>query len=225
MKNHRIVLILFAVLALATFTTAIVAQDTKPEPCPEVTVIGPPAELKENDIGDYSAIVDLKGIDQEILLEWNVIGGKVIEGQGTTNVKIKRTGDDFFVSVRMRGRRPRCEQVHRYRHVKSDLTPHEAMIVDRIIGPVTNNDEAKIKRFVQETRAERNLVFWVILGFKKNSLAADTLERRRILLASFDRNGRVGHDVRVTFVDVEAEEDFIEFWKTTPNARPPILDK
>lgn len=223
MKNHRIGITLFGVLVLATSTIAIVAQDPRPEPCPEVTVIGPPAELKRNDIGDYSVIVDLKGIYRDITLEWSAIGGEVLEGQGTNSAKIKRSSNEFFVNVRIRGLRPRCEQV--YRDVKPDLTPPEAIMLDRIVGPITSHDEEKIKRFVEATKAERARVFWIIIAFNKNESLGGVSERRRLLLDSFEKNGRIGHDVRVTFVDVEADEDLIEFWETTPNARPPLLDK
>lgn len=113
-----------------------------------------------------------------------------------------------------------------FRAFESALTPPEAIMLDRIVGKVLADiDEEKIKRFVETTRTDRTHVFWVILGFKKTGGAAEVSERRRFLLDSFEKNGRIGHDVRVTFVDVEADEDFIEFWKTTANARPHILDK
>lgn len=117
MKKRRMLLIFFTVLAIASAATGVLAQDTKPEPCSEATLVGPPAELKVNEIGDYSVIVDLKGIYQEVLFEWSTTGGNILEGQRMSNAKIKRTSDEFSVSVRIRGRRPRCEHVHRFPRV------------------------------------------------------------------------------------------------------------
>jgi hypothetical protein len=225
MTNHRILIALLGLLALTTFSRGIVAQDSKPEPCPELTLVAPPTPLKEKEIGDYSVIVDLKRVQQEISLQWSVIGGEILEGGGTQHVKIRRAAKDFFVSVRLRGARLRCEQLYRFPDIRSDGGPPEAILLDEITGSISDHDNEKIKRFLRAANAERDHVYWLVLGSTKDSKEADVSGRRETLLELFKSNGGLGEDVRLVFVDVQANENFIQFWKTTPNAKPPAVDR
>jgi len=214
--------IFYLALVFVSFDQILKAQDTKPEPCPEVTINGPPSEPNINEVGNYSVVVDTKGVYRETSYVWSAIDGEIVGGQGTTNADIKRTSEDFLVSIRVNGFRPRCERD--FQEKRPDLTPPEAFLLNRVVGPISDGDEDKIKSFVDETRTNTKQVFWVVIGCQKKDF--DRVEtRRQSLLDLFDKFGRIGHDARLTFVSIEAEEDFIEFWRTTANTQPPALAK
>jgi hypothetical protein len=213
--------IFYLALVFVSFDQILKGQDTKPEPCPAVTINGPPSEPKINEVENYSALVDKKGVYRETSYVWSAIGGEIVRGQGTTNASVKRTDEDFLVSIRVNGFRPRCERD--FQEKRLDFTPPEAFLLNRIVGPISEGDEDKIKSFVDNTRTNTKQVFWVIGCQKKDVDRVET--RRQSLLDLFDKFGRIGHDARLTFVSIEAEEDFIEFWRTTANSQPPALAK
>ena len=214
--------IFYLALVFVSFDQILKGQDTKPEPCPAVTINGPPSEPKINEVENYSALVDTKGVYRETSYVWSAIGGEIVRGQGTTNASVKRTDEDFLVSIRVNGFRPRFERD--FQEKRLDFTPPEAFLLNRIVGPISEGDEDKIKSFVDNTRTNTKQVFWVIIGCQKKDV--DRVEtRRQSLLDLFDKFGRIGHDARLTFVSIEAEEDFIEFWRTTANSQPPALAK
>ena len=224
MKNHEFVrLVWVLLLAFGLLNQISNAQDTKPEPCPDATIVGPAADLKENESGEYSLIVDSKGFVREMSFVWEPVGGEVVDGQGAVKAKIKRTGEDFLVSVHIKGLRPRCES--EFSEKRPDFTPPEAILLSRIDGNINEGDEDKAKNFVGETRIDRKHVFWVIIASRKKDGVENLAGRRQALLDLFDKYGRFGEDARITFVNLEADEEFIELWKTTANTRPSILDK
>ena len=196
-----------------------VAQDTKPEPCPDLTVFGPSSNLEINRTGKYSALIDMKGVYRELSYKWSVVGGEIISGQGTTDVEVKKTDKVLHVQINVDGFRPRCNNVASYAE-QITVVPDIAKL-DLITDPIPDIAQDRLMNIVTEMRAHPGQILWIYLGYNSKVGKNPARGSRAEEIMNALRKERFGHDERVIFVDIESDHEFVEFWRSTSNTRPP----
>ena len=99
------------VVPFMIFASSVTGQVPLTEPCPEISVIGPQALMGAGESAVFSAIADPKGLPVELTFTWDADGGRIEDGQGSTEVRVKRTeGKYLSVWLKVDGMRPRCEK-------------------------------------------------------------------------------------------------------------------
>lgn len=207
-----------SLLATVLLAFNALGQDTKPEPCPEVTILGPAQNLEIDQSARYSAIVDLRGFNRRISYKWSAAGGEIVGGDEATEINVKKKDKDLLVQVKVNGFRPRCQNVFTLSERKT--IPPEVILLDSFYGPFSEFSEQRIEKIAKEMLDHKDQILWVRLGFDKNT---EDIQRRILVgkVAEAFKQQRFMHDGKVVFAHVESDHNFIEFWRSTPNAEPP----
>jgi hypothetical protein len=108
---------LFFVLILPA---ALYAQTNETLPCPTVSVAGQSFLSKPNEPIKFSANVDANGKDLKLEYIWFVSNGKIIEGQGTSAIKVEHSwSKNLTVTIKVKGFPNKCPN-----------TDSESMVID-----------------------------------------------------------------------------------------------
>jgi hypothetical protein len=113
----------------------------KAEPCPEVTLMPAPNLLQLGEEGLFSAVLDTKGLPLPTSYEWNVLGGEITAGQGTTEVLVRRgKREELTVMLKIEGFRPRCESRFSVSQFPQDWKT-EPQLIAEFEGDLSESDE------------------------------------------------------------------------------------
>ena len=139
--------LLQASILFFTFCFCALGQTSDISTCPTVSVTGPDGITKPNDLIDYSVTVDTKGKDLTLQYIWSVSDGKIVEGQGAQNIKIKRPTDGCLtVTVEVRGLPVGCSNLASERSC-IDLPP-QAVKIDESSQPFAQISKNRINEIV-----------------------------------------------------------------------------
>ena len=147
MKPTFVLTILTMMLAAAALCHA---QNTKPEPCPDVTLMPAPNLLQPGEEGLFSAVLDTKGLPLPSNYEWSALGGEIIAGQGETEVTVRRgEGEVLTVMLKVEGFRPRCENRFSVSQFPQDWKT-EPQLIAEFVGDLSESDERIREAFAEE---------------------------------------------------------------------------
>ncbi len=82
----KLFVLFLAFLVFLPCSVSVRAQDKKPE-CPSITVTGPAGITQQGEKFRFSGAVE-GNLPRNVAFEWAVSGGKIVDGQGTLNIKV-----------------------------------------------------------------------------------------------------------------------------------------
>lgn len=214
--------IFFFALPLLIFVSTVAGQDRLTEPCPEVSVIGPHALMGAGESTVFSAIVDPKGLPVELTFTWSAGGGNIEDGQGSTQVRVKRTeGKYLFVLLEVDGMRPRCKK-----RFGATLYPETWSSEPKLIKAFSDWEEATRDGLFDEI-PRQNRQFPLGSIFVLSCGPPDNLEwHKRTGEKMMDGlKGKFGYDApRITIIHGTGEPHTIQVWMTEVGDKAPDVE-
>lgn len=196
----------FASIFIFTLCFHVIAQTNKPQTCPEVDVKGPAGVVKPDELAVFHAYLGKEAENYKIEYEWLVSNGEIVEGQGTSTIKVlqKKFGDLVNATVKIKGLPESCPSTD---FEEFAIAVHySARIIDKFSIPVTQISKIRLNNFAIELQKEPDSLAYIVEIFKENTpqksiqrkiqKIIDYLEKERgveknrivIKTAAFDKN-------------------------------------
>lgn len=220
----KIILASISILILSLFAFG---QNKEISPCPSgLSVTGPSGLTVPGVSQTFTANVDKPG-NYPFKYEWSIRGGDIIEGQGTSSIKVVQPselgGDNLTTTVELKGLPEHCESTS-----ASETTVicdcAYSSLVDEIpsFGSKFDNDiKARLDNFAVTLINQPNATGYILGYFGKNKSESsiktelNKITDHLIKVRKFDAS-------RITIATAKSDNDaVIKFWLVPAGASPP----
>jgi hypothetical protein len=205
MKNF-----LFASIFVLAFCVCLAAQTKETSICPRIEITGPWFVPKAGDIVSYIAHIDEKGKDLKLEYVWSIKGGKILEGQGTTSIKVEFPyNGKLNVTVEVKGFPMECPNTYS-ESIGWNRAP-EAVKVDGFSDSISKIDKARIERVVKEIQNDPTARLYIIVGYAGKTLPKATTRREREISNILVKQKRISAN-RIVIVRELSDKALMQFW-------------
>lgn len=198
------------------------AQTSETSPCPTISVTGPSGIPMPNESINFSASVDNKGNDSEIKYVWSVSHGKIVEGQGTQNIKVILAPSDgsLTVTVEVKGFPTNCPNTAS-ESLSPDCSP-QAEKIEEVSEPIAQIEKNRIAEIVRALQNDPNAQLYIIFRHKENTSSKLISQKEREISNSLIKTGLAGD--RITTVTDFGKSESVKFWLVPAGANPPTVE-
>lgn len=208
----------FAPLLLSLLFAAITVSAQVNPQCPNILVTGPDGVIRPGDLIPFT--VTVKPIESKIAYQWTVNSGTITEGQGTQTIKVSLRPDASSVTaaVEIIGLPDDCSKTAS--ETISDLNGSvpKAKKLDTFLLPLSSVSDQRFQSIANAISNDPTTQTFIFVPAKT--------EVRDALVARLDKV--IGHPFdlpRITFVETNADNKFIEIWLVPPGASEPTCAK
>jgi hypothetical protein len=204
--------IIFTIILIFACSFWALAQ-TSETPCPKISLIGPQELINIDEITQFNVEVSKEAEENKIEYQWTASIGKIIEGQGTPEIKFsagsENAGSNFIVSVKLIGLPENCA------NSVSGTFAARPPIIDRFYDmfgelPKKNYLYGRLDNFFVALRNDPTSEGLVVLEFDKKEKRAEKIKRlneisKHLKFRKFDRT-------RLSFLIVEADKEYTRLY-------------
>ena len=215
MKKLPFISALFLMLTGYTFAQAV----TKPD-CPAIELFGPSGNTAPGDPIKYSVKVDANGGALNIEYVWSVSSGEIISGQGTSEILIKGVSDigNLTTTVKIEGLREGCPNAESESMFIDP--PPQAQLIETFRGRLQEKDKTRLDKFVAALETDPSARGVIFFGGTPARIKAN----KRILM-ELAPTCRFSVAPRITLVDLDRQNEFLELWIVPAGANEPDSSK
>ncbi len=204
-----------------------VRKEIETRPCPYNIVVDVDEEVYEGDTVTFSSR-NLVRDTIPVNYRWNVSGGTIIDGQGTSSITVSTVGmggksitafldvtDDVYGST--------CFQKNEARtYVKPPPEPPEPFLCDLFESKSPDDDKARFDNCVLKFNATPNSQIYVIIyqGTAKGSISVDRVAKRT--LDYFVKNRGISPSSIVLTRGGNRPRTTVQVWIVPPGAKTPL---
>jgi hypothetical protein len=216
--TNSILTLLLAVLTFGVAPSNAIAQ--YPPECPFIALKGPAGILREGELITYTLLVDLRGGTYEPTYEWSISAGKIISGQGTKKIEVRRQGDRLTTSVQISGLPAGCPS---NASETANWTPAPQPVkVGVVRGLELKQDLESLDSFAEALNDNPNNQGYIFIGHPTSTSQQRMSKREQELAdALTDKLRSYPNRSRITIVRHENAQDLAEFWRVPPGAENP----
>jgi hypothetical protein len=206
-------------LFVSFFSFTVSAQTSQNPACPTISVTGGRI-VKPGEPLDFTVKVENYDLSK-ITFEWTVSGGKLIEGQGTTAIKVSKDNEDenITATVTVKGLPEGCpmnaSETGSVCHCVHPILFNEFSI------PASQIDKARLDNLVKEIADNPSSQIYIIEYFKRGT-AQKIIDRKIQKITDYLVYERQIEKERITILtDSEIDMKITRFWLVPPGAEPP----
>jgi len=217
MKYFLLILILICASSFSVFS-----QSNDSKKCPEIIIIIPSGILDLNEEGNFTAQVDIED-GRKLEFFWTTNSGKIIYGQGTSTVTVKRLTmlESLTVAVEIRGLLEGCPNTFS-ETLMGYCFKIEAIQIDEFSISPNRIDKARLDYLISEMQRDPSAQIYIIEYFPPQTTDA-AIKRKFKLLRDYISKIRKQDISRFTFVKGNLDENKTRFWLVPAGATPPAL--
>jgi hypothetical protein len=168
---------------------------------------------------------NIDGIDlQNIIYNWTVSTGEIIEGQGTNSIRVKlpvRLDGGLTATVKVQGLPQNCPNAFS-ENVSGD-SPPEAEKIDEFSGSISKIESSRIDAIVKAIQDDPNAQLYIMVGYKEKTSSQAKNKREKEISNILVKENEIQAD-RITIVRVPADKDLTKIWLVPAGATPPTSD-
>ena len=204
-----------------TFCFCAFAQTTNTAPCPTISVNGPTGIPKPNEPINFSAAVDNKEKDLAVEYVWSASHGKIIEGQGTQNIKVVFQPSDgsLTVTVEARGFPADCSNTAS-ESLTGDSAP-QAEKIEEFLQAFSRIDKNRIAEIVRSLQNDPTAQLYIIFKHKEKTSPKMVNQKEREISNSLVKAGLAAD--RITSITAYGQIETVEFWLVPAGATAPKI--
>ena len=206
------------------FCAALSAQTNTNSGCPAVDVVGPSYIVEPGEPVAFTAILSENSLNYDINYEWSVSSGEILEGQGTTRIKVlyKDFGKNLTATVLLKGLPEICGIP-----ADSDTVP----TIDDNIHPLKTNEFSTSVKTISKFRLDslaialRNdpdSVAYIFEHFRRGT-AADLIKQKLEKTIKYLAGKGIDRD-RVIIKTVFSDKNLTQFWTVPAGAETPTIE-
>lgn len=176
MKYFLLILILICASSFSVFS-----QSDDSKKCPETTITIPPGILDLNEEGNFTAQVDIED-GRKLEFFWTTNSSKIIYGQGTSTVTVKRLTmlENLTVAVEIRGLPEGCPNTFSETLMGYCFIPESIQIDEFSIAP-NRIDKARLDYLINEMQRDPSAQIYIIEYFPTQTTDAAIKRKFKLL--------------------------------------------
>ena len=205
---NKLLIIFMSIFAL---TGGVFAQMDRAQDCPKFGITGPSVMVATGDTATYTAHVDSAGPD--LRYQWSISAGEITSGQGTPTITVKQPIVGVAVTVEIIGLPKGCDNMASEASIGDPN--REPELLDRFSGPIRAKDKARFDKIHDTQMADRNARTVIFCGGTVRQITAN-----KKMITSFN-TWLYSDPPRVTFVDVDSQNEMTEVWFVPSGADEP----
>lgn len=214
MKN-----LIFATILILNVGVLASAQ-TKNEGCPKITVFGPSSIPTIGEPISFTAVLG-EGVEKyDVKYKWTVSNSEIIEGQGTTTIKVKMDSDSLTATVVISGLPAKCNN-KASESLIIDFVPNAQKFYEFTENSLINQTqlEKMWAKYVKELQSEPNSQGYIYrCGLSEKTLQNEMKLRNYLVKKLSDSR-------HITFViDKVSNSNKIELWIVPAGADIPVSE-
>jgi hypothetical protein len=198
------------------------AQTPNTAPCPAIWVTGPAGVPMPNKPINFFVTIDNKVKDLLIKYIWSASHGKIIEGQGTQNIKVVLQPSDggLTVQVEIKGLPADCPNIAA-ESLTYDPAP-QAEKIDEFSEPFVKIKKNRVNEIVRALQNDTYAQLYIIFRHKEKTLSKKVNLKEKNISNLLIQSGI--EPERITRVSIFGQAESIEFWFVPAGATPPKIE-
>jgi len=204
--------LLIIFISIITLAGSVFAQTNTGRDCPKFGITGPSAVVKPGDIATFTTSVD-PAPNLKLQYQWSISAGEITSGQGTPAITVKQPPTGVTVTVQIRGLPEGCaDMASETQNPDLNLQPE---LLERFAGPIRAKDKARYNEIYDRLAADPNARGVIFFAGTVPQITAN-----KKMTMSFVT--RLFKDApRVTFIDVDSQNEMTEVWFVPSGADEP----
>ena len=209
-------------ILVTAFCFCAVAQTNNNAPCPTISLTGPAGISAPNETLTFTASVGVEAKDYKIEYNWTIHGGEIVEGQGTTSLKVLRNvlGQNLTVTVKVSGFPDGCDNTASETASGYELPP-QPIKIDEFSQPFAKINKERINKVNEALQEDFTAQLYIIFRHKEKTSQKTASRKEREVSDSLTKSG-LAKD-RITIIKDFRQTESIEFWLVPAGATPPEI--
>jgi hypothetical protein len=206
---NKLLIILMSVLALAG---GVFAQMDRAQGCPKLRIDGPRSIVKTGETATFTTSID-PAPDLELRYQWSISAGQIISGQGTPVINVKQPIVGVTVTVEIMGLPKGCGNMVSEASI-GDPNPQPELLRS-FSGRIRAREKARYNEIYDRLAAGPNARGVIFFAGTVRQIKAN----KKMIMSFVTRLFRDAP--RVTFIDVESQNEMTEVWFVASGADDP----
>ena len=208
----KALIILVSILALAGYSFA--QADENPG-CPNLSILGPSVPPKLGETGTFTLHPEGAGKDLKLDYAWAISSGEITSGQGTSILTVRYSDrNPVTATVQVKGLPDGCPNSWS-ENTGCDLGSDPPELLGSFPGPLTAKEKARLITIYERLEADPNARGVIFLAGTVRQIKANKQMIMKFVIKFYK------DPARVTFVDLDAENEMTEFWLVPSGADEP----
>lgn len=213
--------LVFVIVTNLIFTFAPFAQSS----CPSLSVTGPSGLPKSDEPWFFTANLSKEAENYKVEYIWEAIGGKIIEGQGTSNLKV--LADEMCsveVTVKVKGLPENCLNITGSASASiSDCNLSRPSVkMDAVSDDYPRIHKEIFQNIALALNSEPSTKAYIVERFKQGTSQEAVKKKLSTTISFLTKNLRISAD-RVTLQVYFEKDNLTEFWIVPTGATPPEI--
>lgn len=214
---------LCASIFIPAFCAASFAQNNQSASCPVLSVSGPNGIPQAGETIPFTANIDRTGF-KNVIYNWTVSKGEIIEGQGTTSIRVKlpvKLDGVLTATVEVQGLPQNCP--NKFSETLSRDLPPKAEKIDEFSGSISKIEKPRTDAIVKAIQDDPNAQLYILVGYKEKTSPQTKNKREKEISNVLVKENGIQAD-RITIIRVPADKDLTKIWLVPAGATPPYLE-
>jgi hypothetical protein len=208
----KLLTILVSILALSGYSFG--QADENPG-CPNLSIIGPSVPPKLGETGAFTLRLEGAGKDLKLDYAWAISSGEITSGQGTSILTVRfNERNPVTATVQVKGLPDGCPNTWS-ENTGCDLGSDPPELLGSFPGPLMAKEKARLITIYDRFEAVRNARGVIFLAGTVRQIKANKNMIMKFVIKFYK------DPARVTFVDLDAENEMTEFWLVPSGAEEP----
>ncbi len=198
------------------------AQSNEIVPCPKVEVSSPTLNTAPGETITFIATIDEESEKKSVKYEWSVLGGDILEGQGTSTIKTqqKDVGESLTATVEVKILPDGCAVTDS--ETAATWCPLSVTEIDEFSITATQIDKARLNNLAKQSKDNPVAQIYIIEQFKNNT-SQKSIERKNQMIIDYLKTQGVDRDW-ITLLNAFDKEHQTRFILVPAGAQPPTCD-
>ena len=213
---------LFISFLVLTSSVAAIAQTDKISSCPKINFTDPAGALKPDEPIPFTASLSEEAEKFNLQYNWTVLGGEIIEGQGTLSVKAlqKNIGGSLTLTLEVNGLPQECKKTAS-ETVFTDPPPQIKVIEEFSITP-SQIDRARLDNLLASLKNDPSATAYIIESFA-GKITRNTIERKNHKIFDYIKTKGIDKD-RIILLNADDDRNLTRFYLVPSGTNPPSCD-
>lgn len=214
---------LFILILIFAFCVAAFAQTDKIPLCPSISVTGPAGVPKPDEPIVFTEILSKEADKFNLQYNWTVVGGKIIEGQGSLSVKAihKEAGRNLTLTVEVNGLPEECARTASETSSAPCLPP-TLQLLDEFSISESRIDKARVDSFLVNLQNDPSAAGYIIESFTKGT-SRKTIQQKSQRIFGYLKLRAIEKD-QIVLLNCFSNKTLTRFYSVPAGATRPTCD-
>jgi len=211
-------------ILVLTFCIGTFAQTNEVSPCPTISVMGQPGIPTPDETITFTAEVSEEAKKFKTEYKWTVTNGEIIEGQGTTVIKVlwkDMFGKNLTAEFEVIGLPKNCVNVAS--ETAATTICYSTSQVDEFSIPASQIDKARLDNLLIELQNNPLAVAYIFETFERKTFQ-NAVERKIQKITDYLIKERRIEKDRFVISTAESDKNLTQYFIVPPGASPPKIE-